>query len=47
MTFKNEKYEATGETKQVYGITVYRIRSLVDIPLHRVKEGDRGGWIES
>ena len=44
--FRNEKYEAADEMKQVFGITLYRIRSLVDIPLHCVKAGDLGGWIE-
>jgi hypothetical protein len=29
--FKNEKYEATGETKDWFGITLYRIRAVADI----------------
>lgn len=42
-----KKYELTTETEIVGGIILYRIRALRDIPLHHVKAGDLGGWIES
>lgn len=41
------KYECTGETKVFHGATLRRIRALRDIPLHGVKAGDLGGWIEN
>ena len=40
-----KKYEFTGETKVVFGITLHRIRALVDIRAG-VKAGAVGGWIE-
>lgn len=42
-----KKYELTSETKMVCGITLHRIRALVDIVRYGVKAGDLGGWIES
>ena len=39
-----KKYEFTGETKKVRGITLYHIRALIDFT--NVKVGDLGGWIE-
>ena len=42
-----KKYELTSETKMVCGITLHRIRALIDIKRWDVKSGDMGGWIES
>lgn len=36
-----------GETKEIGGVTLHRIRALIDIPEHDVKAGDLGGWIEA
>ena len=41
-----KKYEFTGEVHFRFP-ALKRIRALVDIPLHGVKAGDLGGWIES
>lgn len=40
-------YKLTTETKVYCGITLYRIGALVDLPQHKVKAGDKGGWIQS
>ena len=40
-----KKYELTGETKEVYGHVLHRIRALRDFG--DVHKGDLGGWIES
>lgn len=40
-----KKYEFTGETKVAFGVTLHRIRALVDIRAG-VKAGAVGGWIE-
>ncbi len=42
-------YELTNESRTVerFGVTVYRIRALRDIPASGVMAGDLGGWIES
>lgn len=42
-----KKYELTDKTKVEYGVTLHRIRALVDIVRYGVKAGDLGGWIES
>lgn len=42
-----KKYELTDETKVIDDVTLHRIRALIDIPLHGVKAGDLGGWIEA
>ena len=42
-----KKYEFTGETKEIGGKILHRIRALIDIPEHDVKVGDLGGWIEA
>lgn len=42
-----KKYELRGETKEIGGVTLHRIRALIDIPEHDVKAGDLGGWIEA
>lgn len=41
----NAKYELTGETKEVDGVTVHQIRALRTILL-RADVGDLGGWVE-
>ena len=41
-----KKYELTTEVKVEFGITLHRIRALVDIARYGVKAGDLGGWIE-
>ena len=43
-----KKFEFTGETKVVFGKTLYRIRALVKIETEylNVNPGDLGGWIE-
>ena len=38
------KYELTGETKNYLGVTLHRIKSLIDFG--DVKSGEIGGWIE-
>lgn len=41
------KYEFTGETKTTAdGVTLHRIRALVDIPRWYVLAGQVGGWVE-
>ena len=40
-----KKYEFTGAVHPVYRY-LKRIRALVDIPLHGIKAGDMGGWLE-
>lgn len=41
-----KKYELTDETKGERGVTLHRIRALVDIKRYDVKAGDLGGWVE-
>ena len=41
----NKKYEFTGETKELCGHTLHRIRAIVDIAY--AEAGEVGGWIES
>ena len=43
----NKKYELTDETKEIGGITLHRIRALMDISRYGVRAGDIVGWIES
>ena len=46
----NKKYEFTGETLELYGITLHRIRAVKDFELvdgSKVCVGDLGGWIEN
>lgn len=43
----SRKYEFTGETKTTAdGVTLHRIRALVDIPRWYVLAGQVGGWVE-
>lgn len=44
--FRNEKYEATGETKEWLGRTLYRIRAVAEIAALGISIGQLGGWIE-
>jgi hypothetical protein len=46
MELTAKKYEFTGETKVVFGRTLYRIRALVAIERFGVKVGDIGGFVE-
>lgn len=41
----NRHYEFMGDTKDVFGSTLYRIRATQDMPHHGVKAGDVGGWV--
>ena len=43
---KNLHYEFTGETKEVFGVTLHRIRATRDLPNFGVRTGAVGGWIE-
>ena len=43
----NKKYELTDETKEIGGVTLHRIRALMDISRYGVRAGDVGGWIEA
>ena len=43
----SKKYELTDETKGIGGITLHRIRALMDISRYGVRAGDIGGWIEA
>jgi hypothetical protein len=47
MTNPPKKYELTDESITDRGITFYRVRALRDIPMHGVKKGDLGGFVES
>ena len=44
-----KKYEFTGETKNIDGHILYRIRALRNIHCDgwRIRAGDLGGWVES
>ncbi len=44
---KNTKYEFTGETKVIFGVTLKQIRAISAIASIFVNAGDIGGWIES
>ena len=41
---KEKKYILTKETKELFGVTLYRIEAARDFS--GVKKGDKGGWIE-
>jgi len=43
---KNAKFEFTGETKVVFGVTLNRIRAVTAIAALGIAAGDLGGWIE-
>lgn len=45
MTTANNKYEFTGETKVVFGVTLQQIRAISDFG--NIGKGDVGGWIDS
>jgi hypothetical protein len=40
----NKKYELTTEKKEINGITLFRIKALIDLKF--CKAGEPGGWIE-
>ena len=40
-------FEFTGDERVFEGVTVHRIRALVDLPELDVVAGDVGGWVES
>ena len=40
------KFKLTAECKEFYGIKLFRIEALIDIPRWGVKAGDKGGWVE-
>lgn len=42
-----KKYRFTGQTMKYDGCILCRIEALIDIPLHNIKAGDLGGWLES
>ena len=42
---ENKKYKLTDETTNLLGRTLYRIEALKDFG--DVKEGDKGGYVES
>ena len=42
-----KKYSFTGETMSWDGLILHRIRANVDIPMHGIKAGTLGGWIQS
>ena len=39
-----KKFKLTSETKEVYGVKLYRIEALIDFG--DVKKGDKGGFVE-
>lgn len=41
------KYDFTGETKVIDGITLHQIRALRNLNSRPIKKGDLGGYIES
>ena len=42
----NKRFRLTDETIRCYGCTLHRIEALVDMPKHKVKAGDLGGYVE-
>ena len=40
------RFELTDIKMEFEGVDLYRIKAITDIPVHGVKEGDLGGWIE-
>lgn len=40
------KFKLTAECKEFYGVKLFRIEALIDIPRWGVKAGDKGGWVE-
>ena len=44
--FSNAKFEATGETKDYFGRTLYQIRAVADIATLGIVAGTLGGWVE-
>ena len=46
-TTSNTKFRLTDESKTVNGIKLYRIEALKDLGFYGVKQGDKGGFVES
>lgn len=46
METKNLHYKLTDEKIKFSGKTLYRIQAIKDLPIHNIKIGDLGGWIE-
>lgn len=44
---EGRKYTLSDVRARLHGITLYRIRAQRDIPIHGVKAGDLGGYVES
>ena len=42
----SKKFKLTSNTKVVFGITLYQIQALIDIPNFGIKAGDLGGYVE-
>jgi carbonic anhydrase/acetyltransferase-like protein (isoleucine patch superfamily) len=40
------KFKLTAEVKEFFGIELFRIEALIDIPAIGVRKGDKGGWVE-
>src|SRR5574343_452783 len=41
-----KNFKLTDETKVINGVTFHQIEAIKDMPIHGVKAGDKGGWIE-
>ena len=41
-----KNFKLTDETKVINGVTFHRIEAIKDMPIHGVKAGDKGGWVE-
>lgn len=39
-------FKLTAETKVLLGVTFHRIQATKDLPIHGVKSGDLGGWVQ-
>ena len=42
-----KKYSFTGETMNWHGVILQRIKADIDIPMHEIKAGTLGGWLQS
>jgi hypothetical protein len=40
------KFKLTAECKDFFGIKLFRIEALIDLPKWGVKKGDKGGFVE-
>ena len=39
-------FKLTEEKKELFGHVLFRIEATIDLPVHGVKKGDKGGWVE-